>query len=156
MQEKLEKISTHCEWCRWPRIVSRRLLNLFFFAFGILSNHLCVRLGAVHKLRWPNFFHSSTPTYPWLTFVKKFVFIRGNLHTISRTTYRRVQNSIENFIFSTYINGNLPEGRNEGGRVATPTSFQYLILGKWRACDLNLVMVSLLASKYQDYKLRGL
>ena len=47
-------------------------------------------------------------------------------------------------------------GRNEEGRVATPPSIWYLILVIWGACDLNLVMVSLLASKWQDFKLRGL
>ena len=34
--------------------------------------------------------------------------------------------------------------------------FQYLILMIWRACDSNLVMISFLASKWQDFKLRGL
>ena len=37
-----------------------------------------------------------------------------------------------------------------------PLAFQYLILMICRACDLNLVMLSSLASKSQDFKLRGL
>ena len=46
-------------------------------------------------------------------------------------------------------------GMREGG-LPLPLAFQYLILMIWRACDLNLVMISLLASKCQDFKLRGL
>ena len=42
------------------------------------------------------------------------------------------------------------------GRLPPPPAFQYLILMIWRACDLNLVMISSLASKCQDFKLRGL
>jgi hypothetical protein len=44
---------------------------------------------------------------------------------------------------------------SEGGgplRVA----FQYLILMIWRPCDLNLVMISSVASKCKHFKLRGL
>ena len=37
-----------------------------------------------------------------------------------------------------------------------PLAFQYLILMIWRPCDINLVMISSLASKGQDFKLRGL
>ena len=33
-----------------------------------------------------------------------------------------------------------------------PLAFQYLILIIWRPCDLNLVMISSLASKCQDFK----
>jgi hypothetical protein len=36
-----------------------------------------------------------------------------------------------------------------------PLAFQYLILMISRPCNLNLVMISLLASKWQDFKLRG-
>ena len=43
----------------------------------------------------------------------------------------------------------------EGG-LPLPLAFQYLILMISKACDLNLVMISLLASKCQDFKLRGL
>ena len=43
----------------------------------------------------------------------------------------------------------------EGG-LPLPLAFQYLILMIRRACDLNLVMISSLASKGQDFKLRGL
>ena len=43
----------------------------------------------------------------------------------------------------------------EGG-LLLPLAFQNLILIIWRAYDLDLVMISLLASKWQDYKLRGL
>ena len=43
----------------------------------------------------------------------------------------------------------------EGG-LPLPLAFQYLILMIWRACDLDLVMISLQASKSQDFKLRGL
>jgi hypothetical protein len=42
------------------------------------------------------------------------------------------------------------------GRLPLPLAFQYLISLIGRACDLNLVMISLLASKCQDFKLRGL
>ena len=46
-------------------------------------------------------------------------------------------------------------GMKEGGLPLPPT-FQYLILMTWRACDLNFIMISSLASKCQDFKLRGL
>ena len=46
-------------------------------------------------------------------------------------------------------------GMKEGG-LSFPPAFQYLILMIWRANDLNLVMISSLASKCQDFKLRGL
>ena len=42
-------------------------------------------------------------------------------------------------------------GMKEGGE-SFPLAFQYLILMIWRHCDLNLVMISLLASKCQDFK----
>ena len=41
--------------------------------------------------------------------------------------------------------------RREGG-LPLPLAFQYLIFMVCRACDLNLVMISLLASKWQDFK----
>ena len=46
-------------------------------------------------------------------------------------------------------------GMREGG-LPLPLAFQYLIIMILRACDLNLVMISLLASKWQNFKLRGL
>ena len=42
-------------------------------------------------------------------------------------------------------------GMREGGEPL-PLAFQYLILMIWRPCDLNLVMISSLASKCQDFK----
>ena len=39
------------------------------------------------------------------------------------------------------------------GGLPLPLTFQYLILIIWRSCDLNLVMISSLASKGQDFKL---
>ena len=44
--------------------------------------------------------------------------------------------------------------REKGGPV--PLAFQYLILMILRYCDLNLVMISSLATKCQHFKLRGL
>ena len=46
-------------------------------------------------------------------------------------------------------------GMREGGEPL-PLAFQYLILMIWRPYDLNLVMISPLASKCQHFKLRGL
>ena len=46
-------------------------------------------------------------------------------------------------------------GMREGGS-SLPLAFQYLILMIWRPSDLNLVMISSLASKCQHFKLRGL
>ena len=43
----------------------------------------------------------------------------------------------------------------EGG-LPLPLTFQYLIFMIWRPSDLNLVMISSLASKCQHFKLRGL
>ena len=42
-------------------------------------------------------------------------------------------------------------GMREGG-LALPLAFQYLILMIWRLCGLTLVMISSLASKWQDFK----
>ena len=42
----------------------------------------------------------------------------------------------------------------EGGRPL-PLAFQYLIFMIYRPCDLNLVMISSLASKCQHFKLKG-
>ena len=42
-------------------------------------------------------------------------------------------------------------GMREGGEPL-PLAFQYLILMIWRPCDLNLVMRSLVALKWQDFK----
>ena len=42
-------------------------------------------------------------------------------------------------------------GMREGG-MPLPLAFQYLILMIWRPCDLTLVMISSVASKYQDFK----
>ena len=42
-------------------------------------------------------------------------------------------------------------GMTEGGLQLSP-AFQYLILMTWRACDLNLVMISSLTSKLQVLK----
>ena len=42
-------------------------------------------------------------------------------------------------------------GMKEGGEPL-PLAFQYLILMIWRHCDLNLVIISSLASKCQDFK----
>ena len=44
--------------------------------------------------------------------------------------------------------------REEG--LPLPLTFQYLIFMIWRPYDLNLVMISSLASKCQHFKLRGL
>ena len=46
-------------------------------------------------------------------------------------------------------------GMREGGEPL-PLAFQYLILMICRPCDLNLVMISSLALKCQDFQLRGL
>ena len=42
------------------------------------------------------------------------------------------------------------------GGLPLPLALQYLILMIWRAFDLNFVMISLLASKWQDFKHKGL
>jgi hypothetical protein len=67
----------------------------------------------------------------------------------------RVQKSIENFIFRPKTAIFRRVEMREGG-LPLPLAFQYLTFVIWRACDLNLVMISLLASKWQDFKLRGL
>ena len=70
-------------------------------------------------------------------------------------TYSRVQKSIENFVFRLKMAIFQRVGMREGG-LPLPLAFQYLIPMIWRACDLKFVMISLLASKLQDIKLRGL
>ena len=40
---------------------------------------------------------------------------------------------------------------SEGGKPL-PLAFQYMIFMVYRPCDLNLVMISLLTSKCQDFK----
>ena len=52
-------------------------------------------------------------------------------------------------------NAYIPEGGNEGGKPL-PLAFQYLIFMVERPCDLNLVMISSLATKCRHFKLRGL
>ena len=69
--------------------------------------------------------------------------------------YSRVQKSIENFDFKTK-KVIFQRTRMRKGGLPLPLPFQYLILMIWRACDLDLVMISLLASKCQDCKHRGL
>ena len=46
-------------------------------------------------------------------------------------------------------------GMREGGEPL-PQAFPYLILMIWRPCDLNLVIISSLAAKCQDFEIRGL
>ena len=46
-------------------------------------------------------------------------------------------------------------GMKEGGEPL-PQAFQYLILMIYRPCDLNLVIISSLAAKCQDFEIRGL
>ena len=69
--------------------------------------------------------------------------------------YNRVQKSIANFVFRPKMAIFRRAGMKEGG-LPLLLAFQYLIFMILRACDLNLVMISLLASKWQDFKLRGL
>jgi hypothetical protein len=45
-------------------------------------------------------------------------------------------------------------GMREGGEPL-PLAFQYLILMIWRPCDLDLVMISSLAAKCQDFEIGG-
>ena len=63
-----------------------------------------------------------------------------------RVRYGRVQKSIENIIFRPKMAIFWRAGMREGG-LPLPLAFQYLILMIWKACDLNLVMISSLASK---------
>jgi hypothetical protein len=58
--------------------------------------------------------------------------------------------------FALFIiqNAYFPEGGNERGGPL-PLAFQYLILMIKRPCDLNLAMIYSLASKCQQFKLRG-
>ena len=46
-------------------------------------------------------------------------------------------------------------GMRKGGEPL-PQAFQYLILMIYRPCDLNLVIISSLAAKCQDFEIRGL
>ena len=46
-------------------------------------------------------------------------------------------------------------GMKEGGEPL-PQALQYLILMIYRPCDLNLVIISSLAAKCQDFEIRGL
>ena len=69
--------------------------------------------------------------------------------------YSRVQNSIENFVLWSKMPMFQRTGMKEGG-LPLPLAFQYLILMIKRACDLNLVMISSLASKCQHFKHGGL
>ena len=58
-------------------------------------------------------------------------------------TYTRAQNAQGGLFIKQ--NAYVPEGRNEEGRVATPTRFSKFL--SHRACNLNLLMISSLASK---------
>ena len=50
-----------------------------------------------------------------------------------------------------FVNLMMRAGMREGG-LPLPPAFQYLILMTWKACYLDLVMVSSLASKWQGFK----
>ena len=67
------------------------------------------------------------------------------MRVLSLRTYSRWMETIYNTKV-IYITSSLP----------LPLAFPYLILLIWRVCNSNLVMISLLASKWQDFKLRGL
>ena len=56
--------------------------------------------------------------------------------------------------FGLFMNQNayVPVGKNEGGGRATRTSISIFDSYVMRPCDLNLVMISALASKCQDFK----
>ena len=69
--------------------------------------------------------------------------------------YSRVQKSTWNFVFRSKMAIFQRAGMKEGG-LPLPLTFQYLIFMIWRPSDLNLVMISSLASKCQHFKLRGL
>ena len=74
--------------------------------------------------------------------------------TLNGTRYHRMVNFAtytlgtemfaQGYLFMKW-NAYVPEGGNE-------RAFQYLILMIWRPCDLNLVMISSVASKCQDFK----
>ena len=69
--------------------------------------------------------------------------------------YSRVQKSIENFVFRLKMAIFRRVAMRDVG-LPLPLAFQYLILIILRPCDLNLVMISSMASKFQHFKLRGL
>ena len=69
--------------------------------------------------------------------------------------YSLVEKSRENFVFRPKMAIFRRAGMKEGG-LPLPLAFQYFIFMICRACDLNLVMISSLASKCQHFKLRGL
>ena len=45
-------------------------------------------------------------------------------------------------------------GMRKGGEPLL-LAFQYMILMIWRPCDLDLVLISSLAAKCQDFEIRG-
>ena len=55
-------------------------------------------LRVIHKLRWPTCAHSWTPTYPWLTFMKEFLYCKGKICIIlifpGQPTYLTFQRSL--------------------------------------------------------------
>ena len=86
------------------------------------------------------------------------------LHCFIKLKYTRIMylqscakkyRKIENLVFRPKMAIFRRTGMREGG-LPLPLAFQYLILMIWRACDLNLVMISSLTSKGQNFKLRGL
>ena len=69
-----------------------------------------------------------------------------------KVSYSRVKKSMENFVFRPKMAIFRRAGIREGG-LPLSLPFQYLIFMIWRTCDLNLVMMSLLASKKQVFKI---
>ena len=81
----------------------------------------------------------------WMTIYTLIVWVFYNAF-IMGIQYSREQKSIENFVFRPKMAIFRRAEMREGG-LPLPLAFQYLILMIWRACDLNLVILSSLASK---------
>ena len=115
---------------------------LFCVCFDAFGLGICPFVFA-HTTQWRSKFFWS------------LILLSNYSRSFSKQIYSRVQKSIENFIFRPKLAIFLRAGMREG-ELKLPLAFQYLIFMLWRACDLTLVMISLLATKWQDFRNRAL
>ena len=137
--------------CRKSKCQLRSFIDL-------ISTSTVLYLTTQNFTDWNSFFKNWNLVFRqrkvdlWL---KKLIWNAWESLIIFLDTYIVVCKRIEDFFIKPKMAIFRKVGMREGGLPLT-LAFQYLIFMIWRACDLNLVMISLMASKCQDFKLRGL
>ena len=83
----------------------------------------------------------------------------NNYEAVLRLYCKLLHSLSKCFAWVAWLWSEMPMFQRAGIREAVlplPPFFQFVILMTWRACDLNLVMISSMASKCPHFKLRGL